>query len=132
MVGLENTSRPSRCDTPFGNFYAAVTMTGTNFTFKGAMNADNPDTAKIINNLFSALMQQGIGAVPDKQAQAILKTLKMSARDNEVVWEADIPEQTVADFIKSTGKKDEAAVSAPAPKPVKTRKPLPRKRTRKT
>ncbi len=132
LVGLENTSRPSRCDTPFGNFYAAVTMTGTNFTFKGAMNADNPDTAKIINNLFSALMQQGIGAVPDKQAQAILKTLKMSARDNEVVWEADIPEKTVADFIKSTGKKDEAAVSAPAPKPVKTRKPvLPRKRTRK-
>ena len=132
LVGLENTSRPSRCDTPFGNFYAAVTMTGSNFTFKGAMNADNPDTAKIINNLFSALMQQGIGAVPDKQAQAILKTLKMSARDNEVVWEADIPEKTVADFIKSTGKKDEAAVSAPAPKPVKTRKPvLPRKRTRK-
>jgi len=132
LVGLENTSRPSRCDTPFGNFYAAVTMTGTNFTFKGAMNADNPDTAKIINNLFSVLMQQGIGAVPDKQAQTILKTLKMSARDNEVVWEADIPENTVADFIKSFGKKDEAAVSAPAPKPVKARKPvLPRKRTRK-
>src|SRR4029078_5378210 len=107
-------------------------MTGTNFTFRGAMNADNPDTAKIINNLFSALMQQGIGAVPDKQAQSILKTLKMSARDNEVVWEADIPEKTVADFIKSTGKKDEAAVSAPEPKPVQARKPLPRKRTRKT
>lgn len=132
LMGLENTSRDSRCDTPFGNFYAAVTMTGTNFTFKGAMNADNPDTAKIINNLFSVLMQQGIGAVPDKQAQAILKTLKMSARDNEVVWEADIPEKTVADFLKSTGKKEAAAVSAPEPKPVKARKPvLPRKRTRK-
>jgi hypothetical protein len=130
LVGLENTSRPSRCDTPFGNFYAAVTMTGTNFTFRGAMNADNPDTAKIINNLFTALMQQGIGAVPDKDAQTILKTLKMSARDNEVVWEAEIPEKTVADFLKSTGKKAEPAVSAPAAKPVKARTPA-RKRTRK-
>jgi len=132
MMGLENTSRASRCDTPFGNFYAAVTMTGTNFTLRGAMNADNPDTAKILNNLFSGLMQQGISAVPDKQAQTILQSLKMSARDNEIVWEADIPEKTVADFIKSTGKKDEAAVSAPEPKPVKARKPvLPKKRTRK-
>jgi len=59
-----------------------------------------------------------------------LKTLKMSARDNEVVWEADIPEKTVADFIKSTGKKAEPAVSAPAAKPVKARTPS-RKRTRK-
>ena len=41
---------------------------------RGAMNADNPDTAKIINNLFSGLMQQGISAVPDKEAQTILKS----------------------------------------------------------
>jgi hypothetical protein len=130
MMGLENTSRASRCDTPFGNFYAAVTMTGTNFTFRGAMNADNPDTAKILNNLFAGLMQQGISAVPDKQAQTILQSLKMSARDNEIVWEADIPEKTIADFLKP--KKAEAAVSAPAPKPVKARNPvLPKKRTRK-
>lgn len=129
MMGLENTSRPSRCDTPFGNFYAAITMTGTNFTFRGAMNADNPDTAKIVNNLFTMLMQQGIGAVPDKQAQSILQSVKMSARDNEVVWEADVPEKTVADFIKMTSKKPVAA-SAPNPKPVKTRT-TPRKRSRK-
>jgi hypothetical protein len=95
------------------------------------MNADNPDTAKIINNLLSGLMQQGISAVPDKQAQAILQSLKMSARDNEIVWEADIPEKTVADFIKSTPKATETSVSAPAPKPVKTRKPvLPKRRTK--
>ena len=96
------------------------------------MNADNPDTAKIINNLLAALMQQGVSAVPDKQAQSILKSLKMSARDNEVVWEAEIPEKTVTDFLKSTAKKDAPSVSAPEPKPVKARKPvLPKKRTRK-
>ena len=123
MMGLENTTRASRCDTPFGNFYAAVTMTGTNFTFRGAMNADNPDTAKIINNLLSMLMQQGISSVPDKQAQTILQSLKMSARENEIVWEADIPEKTVADFIRSTPKKkDEAATSAPAKRPVRRKR----------
>lgn len=125
LMGLENTSRESRCDTSFGNFYSAVTMTGTNFSLRGAMNADNPDTAKIINNLLSGLMQQGISAVPDKQAQTILQTLKMSARENEIVWEADIPEKVVADFVKSTPKATEApATTKPAPK-----RPVRKKRT---
>ncbi|HKP82845.1 MAG TPA: hypothetical protein VJT69_12525 [Pyrinomonadaceae bacterium] len=126
FMGLENTTRESHCDTPFGNFYAAVTMTGTNFTLRGAMNADNPDTAKIINNLLSGLLQQGISSIPDKNAQTILQALKMFARENEIVWEADIPEKTVADFIRSqsTPKKDEAKTSAPAKRPVR------RKRTR--
>ena len=131
MMGLENTSRPSHCDTPFGNFYAAITMGGTNFSLRGAMNADNPDTAKIINNLISGLMKEAINSIPDKQAQALLQNMKMSARDNEIVWEADIPEKVVADYIRMESKQ-ETSVSAPAPKPVKTRRPvLPKKRTRK-
>lgn len=117
LFGLENTSRESRCDTSFGNFYAAVTMSGTNFSLRGAMNADNPDTASIINNLLSGLMQQGINAVPDKQAQSILQSLKMAARESEVVWEANIPEKMVAEFLK--------------PKPATATKPAPRKPVRK-
>lgn len=126
FMGLENTVRESRCDTPFGNFYAAVTMTGTNFTLRGAMNADNPDTAKIINNLLSGLMQQAVSSVPDKNAQTILQTLKMFARESEIVWEADVPEKTVADFIRtqSTPKKEEPATSSP-------KRPVRKKRTRK-
>ena len=125
LMGLENTPRESNCNTRFGDFYAAVTMTGTNFSVRGAMNADNPDTAKIINNLLSGLMQQGISSIPDKNAQAILQTLKMFARDNEIVWEADIAEKTVADFIRtqSTSKKEEPKTSAP-------KRPVRRKRTR--
>ena len=128
LLGLENTSRESRCDTRFGNFYAAVTMTGTNFVLRGAMNADNPDTAKIVNNLLSGLMKQGIDAVPDKNAQTILQGLKMSARDNEVVWEADIPEQVVADYLKP--KKDPAATSTPAATKPTSKRPVRKKRTR--
>lgn len=128
FFGLENTSRASHCDTPFGNFYAAVTMNGNGFSLRGAMNADNPDTAKILNNLLSGLMQQGISSVPDKQAQAILQTLKMTTRENEIVWEADIPENVVADFIRSTPKTTEAAASKPAPTTPK--RPVRKKRTR--
>lgn len=124
LFGLENTSRESRCDTTLGNFYAAVTMNGTNFSLRGAMNADNPDTAKIIYNLVSGLMQQGINAVPDKQAQTILQSLKMSARESEIVWEADIPEKTVADFLKSKPDRP-ATTSRPA-----TRRAPRKKRTR--
>ena len=132
MMGLENTSRPSRCDTPFGNFYAAITMTGTNFNLRGAMNADNPDTAKIINNLLSGLMKEGISAVPDKKAQAMLQNLKMSARDNEIVLEADIPEKTMADFIWAS--RTSTGATKPTPQPPAVKKPvLPsrKKRTRK-
>ena len=127
LLGLENTSRESRCDTRFGNFYAAVTMTGTSFSLRGAMNADNPDTAKIINSLISGLMQQGISAVPDKNAQTILQGLKMSAKENEIVWEADIPEKVVADYLKPSPP-EAAKTSAPAKTAPK--RPVRKKRTK--
>jgi hypothetical protein len=128
MLGLENTTRESRCDTSFGNFYAALTMTGTSFSLRGAMNADNPDTAKIIHGLLSGFMQQGISAVSDKDAQTMLKALKVTARESEIVVEADIPDKVVADMLKSASKpstKEPAKTSAPA-----TKRPVRKKRTR--
>ena len=125
MMGLENTSRDSNCNTRFGNFYAAVTMSGANFSLRGAMNADNPDTARIIQGLLWGLIQQGASAVPDKDAQSMLKALKLSAQGDEIVVEADIPEKVVMDMLKS----------APVPKataPAKTtpaRRPVRKKRT---
>jgi hypothetical protein len=113
LFGTETTPRDSRCDTPFGNFYSAITMSGTNFNLRGAMNADNPDTAKIISGLLAGLMQQGIDAVPDKQAQSILQTIKMTPRDNEIVWEANIPEQVVANLFKPSPTKVEIKQTTP-------------------
>jgi hypothetical protein len=129
MMGLENTLRESRCDTHFGNFYAAVTMNGSNFSLRGAMNADNPDTAKIIQGLLWGLMQQGIGAVPDKDAQSMLKALKISAKENEIVVEADIPDKVVAEMLKSATapKASKPAVTAPAKSAP--RRPVRKKRT---
>jgi hypothetical protein len=124
LFGTETTPRECRCDTPFGNFYSAITISGTNFSLRGAMNADNPDTAKIISGLLAGLMQQGINAVPDKQAQSILQTIQMTPRENEIVWEADIPEQVVADIFKPKPAVKDPAQTSPAPKkkPVVRRK----------
>lgn len=125
LFGTETTPRDGRCDTPFGNFYAAVTLSGTNFNVRGAMNADNPDTAKIISGLLAGLMQQGLNAVPDKQAQSVLQSIKMTPKENEIVWEADIPEKAIADIFKPADKP-----STVAPKPATTRKPVRKKRTK--
>ena len=129
MMGLENTSRESHCDTRFGNFYAAITMNGSNFNLRGAMNADNPDTAKIIQGLLWGLLQQGIGAVPDKDAQTMLKALKMSARDNEVVLEADVPDKVVAEMLKSVTAPKVKKVEMATPSKPATRRPVRKKRT---
>jgi hypothetical protein len=107
-------------------------MDGSNFNLRGAMNADNPDTAKIIQGLLWGLMQQGIGAVPDKDAQTMLKALKMSARNNEIVVEADIPDKVVAEMLKSVTAPKQTKVqiaSPPAPPKPATRRPVRKKRT---
>ena len=42
-------------------------MDGTNFNLRGAMNTDNPDTAKIINGLLASVLQPAIDSIPDKE-----------------------------------------------------------------
>ena len=126
LFGTETTPRDSRCDTPFGNFYTAVTLNGANVSLRGAMNADNPDTAKILSGLLAGLMQQGINSVPDKQAQSILQTIKMSPKDNEVVWEADIPDKVVALVFAPPVPK--ITISTPPPKPP-AKRPIRKKRS---
>jgi hypothetical protein len=124
MLGTETTPREGRCDSNFGNFYAAVTMSGANYSLRGAMNADNPDTAKIITGLLSSLMKHGIEAVPDKGAQTALQSIRLLAKDNEIVIEGDIPGTMIADLFKSETKPKEAAApkTAPAKPPVRRTK----------
>jgi len=124
LLGTQTAPRDAQCSSRFGDFYAAITMSGTNFNLRGAMNTDNPDTAQIMNGLLSGLLQQAISSVPDKDAQTVLKNIRMLARDNEIVWEADVPEQTLAAMIREEMK----------PKPVSTPatpKPKPRRRVRR-
>ncbi|HEY2963624.1 MAG TPA: hypothetical protein VGJ37_14470, partial [Pyrinomonadaceae bacterium] len=107
--------------------YSAITINGTNFSFRGAMNADNPDTAKLISTLLAGLMKEGMDSVPDKQVQSVLQSIKMTPKENEIVWEADIPEKVVADLFKPKA-------AAPATSGVKSttppRRPVRKKRSR--
>ena len=100
-------------------------MDATNFKLRGAMNADNPDTAKIINNLLSGLLQQAMGAIKDPQAQALLKGFSIMPQDDEIVAQADFPQQMVAEMIRQhmMPKKQEATMPPPPPakRPVRRR-----------
>lgn len=127
MLGTETTPRESRCDTRFGEFYAGVTMGEGHFSLRGAMNADNPDTAKIINGLLTTLLEQAISSVPDKNAQSVLKGFRMLPKESEVVLEAEIPEQVVADFVREQMAPKQP--TTPAPKPATH--PVRRRRSRK-
>jgi hypothetical protein len=102
LQGTEANPRESRCDTRFGDFYAGVTMSGNNLVLRGAMNTDNPDTAKIINGLLSGLMSTAVGSVPDQSVQTVLKGIKMSPRESEIVFEGEVAAQTLVNYLKPT------------------------------
>lgn len=131
MMGTDASPHPPRCDSRLGNFYAALTMDAVNFKLRGAMNADNPTTAQIMNNLLSGLLKHGMSAIPDKSAQDMLKGLSLMAQGDEVVLQADFPQQMVVEMIRKQmipPKKDEPAAPAAKP-PVKrpVRKPARRR-----
>ena len=133
LLGTETASREGRFDTNFGNFYAAAVITGSNYSLRGAMHADNPDTAKIITNLLSSIMKMdefkqglkegaGAGASPisDKTAQAIVNSFKLTAQESEIMIEADLPLQMIVDLIREQSK-PKVTADAPAKKPASRR-----------
>lgn len=117
MLGTEIMPRAPRCDSKIGDLYAALTMDATNFMIRGVTNADNPDTAKILANLYSGLLQYATRSIPDASAQSLLKGFAITAEGDEVLLRADFPQQMVVDLIKKQSKPKEmdAAASAPAP-----------------
>ena len=115
LLGTENNPRASRCDSKLGDFYASITMDATSFKLRGAMNADNPDTAKIIKSLLSSLLQQATSSIKDQKAQSVLSSLVITPTETEVLLQADISQQAVADFIREQAKPKKQEVSKPAP-----------------
>jgi hypothetical protein len=88
--------------------------------FRGVSNADNPDTAKIIANLESALLQYAITSIPDKSAQSLLKGFSITAEGDEVLLRADFPQQMVLEMIQQQMKPKpmETTAMKPVAKPV--------------
>lgn len=126
LLGTENNPRASRCDWRLGDFYASLTMDATSFKLRGAMNADNPDTAKIIKSLLSGLLQQATSVIKDSNAQSVLSSLIITPTDTEVLLQADVSQQAVADFIRKQAqpKKQETQPLSTSPaKPAVKRRP---------
>jgi hypothetical protein len=134
LLGTEANARASRCDSKFGDFYASVTMDTSNFMLRGALNADNPDTAKIINSLVNGLLRQATSSTPDAAAQTLLKALAITPQENEVMLRADVPQQVVVDIVKERmkPKKEEDSKAAPATKEPPAKKRPVRRRSRRS
>lgn len=120
MLGTETTPRAPRCDSKLGDFYAALTMDATNFMIRGVSNADNPDTAKIVANLYTMLLRYATSSIKDPAAQSVLDRLSIAAEGDEVLFNADFPQQMVLDLIKQQmkPKMTETKEAQPITKPV--------------
>ncbi|HLN99094.1 MAG TPA: hypothetical protein VK208_11585 [Pyrinomonadaceae bacterium] len=126
ILGTETTPRAPRCDSKIGDLYAALTMDATNFMIRGVTNADNPDTAKILANLYSGLLRYATSSVPDAQAKSLLNGFAVTAEGDEVMLRADFPQQMVIDLIQKQMKPkqvEEPEKTTPAKPAVKRRRP---------
>ena len=131
MLGTETTPRAPRCESRIGDFYAALTMDATNFMFRGISNADNPDTAKILANLYSGLLQYATNSIKDPGAQSVLKGLAITAEGDDVLLRADFSQQMVIEMIKQQMKPKQQASAATADVVTTPKPPAKRRRTRR-
>ncbi len=121
MLGSEGNAREPRCNSKIGDFYAELTMDATNFMLRGASNADNPDTAKIISKLYAGLLGYAAQSIPDPTAQSLLKNIAITAEGDEVRLTADIPQQMVVNLIQQQMNKPKTTSSSSEKAPAKRR-----------
>ena len=131
MLGTETTPRTPRCESKIGDFYAALTMDATNFMIRGVSNADNPDTAKILANLYSGLLQYATSSIKDPGAQSVLKGLAITAAGDEVLLRADFSQQMVIEMIQQQMKPKQMTTVTPTEVLTTTKPPVKRRRTRR-
>ena len=131
MLGTETTPRAPRCESKIGDFYAALTMDATNFMFRGISNADNPDTAKILANLYSGLLQYATSSIKDPGAQSVLKGLAITAEGDDVLLRADFSQQMVIEMIKQQMRPKQKEATAASDVVTAPKPPVKRRRTRR-
>lgn len=117
MLGTETNPRTARCESKIGDIYAALTMDATNFMLRGVMNADNPDTAKIISKLYSGLLGYAASSIPDASAQSLLKGFAITSEGDEVLLRGDVPQQMVMELIQHHMKPKQVDVTMTTPTP---------------
>jgi hypothetical protein len=131
MLGTEANARVPRCETDMGDFYGSLTMDATNFTIRGVSNADNPDTAKIIANLYAGLLRYAASSIPDPAAKALLTGLAITAEGDEVLVRAAYSQQMLIDLIQQHMKPKTVVSAAPPETQPVTRPAAKKRRTRR-
>jgi len=106
-------------------------MDATNFMIRGVSNADNPDTAKILANLYSGLLQYATSSIKDPGAQSVLKGLAITAAGDEVLLRADFSQQMVIEMIQQQMKPKQMTTVTPTEVLTTTKPPVKRRRTRR-
>lgn len=96
----ENRDGQNNCMTQFGEFYASINMDAQNFKLTGAMNADNPDTARLMRNMLAGFFEQAKSSVPDKNAQSLFNEVKLIAEGSEVLVTANIPVDMAVKYVR--------------------------------
>ncbi|HKO60237.1 MAG TPA: hypothetical protein VJV03_03680 [Pyrinomonadaceae bacterium] len=126
MHGTEVTARAPKCDTRLGDFYGALTMDATNFMLRGAINEDNPDTAKIFSNLFSGMLRYALSNINEPAVQSMAQNFVIAVEGDEVVVRADFPQQMVIEMVKKAmapKPKTEPTATEKQKTPVRRRRP---------
>lgn len=118
-LALIGTDRTGGCDclNHLGQMYAAIKMTPTGLRLTGAVNADNPETAGIVNKMINFLLQQVKNFAPDDQTKQVLEAMKISVEGNEVVGSADISEETARKLLEKQTAPATVPASTPATQP---------------
>lgn len=119
--GLLDKHSDEKCDwaTRFGQFDASLRLEGTAFKLRYTLYADNPETAGIIKNLLSAVLQQaGNAPISDKTAQAAIKNLTITTEGNEVLVQTELSQEMVASLVQQL-------FAPPPPPPPPPAKPVP-------
>jgi hypothetical protein len=131
MLGTETTARAPRCESNIGDMYVALTMDATNFMIRGVSNADNPDTAKILANLYSSLLRYAASSIKDASTQQVLNALAITAEGDEVLVRADFPQQTVIDLIQKEMKPKQVEAASDVTVTTPPKPAVKRRRTRR-
>jgi len=97
---------------------------------RGVSNADNPDTAKILANLYTGLLQYATSSIKDPIAQSVLKGLSITAEGDEVLTRADFSQQMVIEMIKQQMKPKEMEAATTSTSTI-TKPAVKRRRTRR-
>lgn len=133
-LALIGADRAGGCDclNHLGQMYAAIKLTPGGVRMTGAVNADNPETAGIVNKMINFLLQQVKNFAPDEQTKQVLEAMKISVEGNEVVGSAEVTEETVRKMLEKQTAPAKVPASATASQPKTATATAPKPKTGRT